>query len=83
MGKNYKADFNDDKSSAMLVSRRKRKERKDINIFLNFKLLKQVEQMKYLGIIMDSKFKFSEHITYAAAKSTKLIYSISKSAKLT
>jgi hypothetical protein len=41
--KNYKADFNDNKSSAMLVSRRKRKERKDINIFLNFKRLKQVE----------------------------------------
>ena len=81
--KNYKVEFNDNKSTAMLVSRRKRKERKDINIFLNFKLLKQVNKMKYLGIIMDNKFKFNEHITYAAAKCTKLIYSLSKSAKLT
>jgi hypothetical protein len=60
--KNFKVEFNDEKSSTMLVSRRKRKERKDSNIFLNFKRLKQVQQMKYLGIIMDSKFKFSEHI---------------------
>jgi hypothetical protein len=80
--KNYKADFKDEKPSAMLVSRRKRKERKDINIFLNSKRLKEVEQMKYLGIIMDSKFKFSEHITYAAAKTTKLRDRRSKSAKL-
>ena len=40
--KNYKIEFNDDKSTVMLVSRRKRKERKEINIFLNNKLLKQV-----------------------------------------
>ena len=83
MGKNYKVEFNDDKSTAMLVNRRKKKERKDIKIFLNFKQLKQVNKMKYLGIIMDNKFKFNEHITYAAAKCTKLIYSLSKSAKLT
>jgi hypothetical protein len=81
--KNYKVEFNDDKSTAMLVSRRKRNERKDINIFLNFKRLKQVNKIKYLGIIMDNQFKFNEHITYASAKCTKLIYSLSKSAKLT
>ena len=32
---------------------------------------------------MDNKFKFREHITYAAKKCTKLIYSLSKSAKIT
>ena len=78
-----KAEFNDDKSTSMLVSRRKWKERKHINIFLNFKQLKQVNKMKYLGIILDNKFKFNEHITYAATKCTKLIYTLSKSAKLT
>ena len=81
--KNYKVEFNDDKSTAMLASRRKRKERKHTNIFLNFKQLKQVNKMKYLGIMMDNKFKFNEHITHAAAKCTKLIYTLSKSAKLT
>jgi len=57
----------------MLVPKRRRKEGKEINVFLNFKLLEQVNQMKYLGIMMDSKFKLSEHISYAAAKCTKLI----------
>jgi len=39
--------------------------------------------MKNLGIVIDSKFKFSEHIGYAAERSSKLIHSLSKSAKLT
>jgi hypothetical protein len=56
--KNYKIEFNHDKSTATLVSRRKRKERKEINVYLNFKLLKQANKIKYLGIIMDRKFKF-------------------------
>jgi len=50
---------------------------------LNCKLLKQVNQTKYLRIIMDNKFKFRKHITYATEKCTKLIYSLSKSAKIT
>ena len=37
--------------------------------------------MKYLGIIIDNKFKFSEHIRYAAERCTKLIHSLSKSQK--
>jgi len=39
--------------------------------------------MKYLGIIIDDKFKFSQCISYAAEKCTKLIHSLSKSAKVT
>ena len=39
--------------------------------------------MKYLGIVIGNKFKFSEHISYAAERSSKLIHSLSKSAKLT
>ena len=38
--------------------------------------------MKYLDIIIDHKFRFQEHISYAAGKCTKLIYSLSKTAKL-
>jgi hypothetical protein len=52
----------------MLISRRKRREEKGINVYLSHKLLEQVKKMKYLGIIVDEKFKFSEHITYAAKK---------------
>jgi hypothetical protein len=39
--------------------------------------------MKYLGIVIDEKFEFSKRITYAAERSSKLIHSLSKSAKLT
>ena len=37
--------------------------------------------MKYLGVIINNKFKFSEHISYAAERCIKLIYSLSKLAK--
>ena len=38
--------------------------------------------MKYLGIIFDHKLTFKEHINYMAEKCTKLIFALSKSAKL-
>jgi len=38
--------------------------------------------MKYLGIIFDHKLTFKEHINYMAKKCTKLIFLLSKSAKL-
>jgi hypothetical protein len=81
--KNYTIELNDDKSTAMLVSRRTRKKSREINVFLNYKLLKQGNKIKYLGIIVDNKFKFREHITYEAEKCTKLAYSLSKLAKIT
>jgi len=81
--RNNKINFNEDKSKVMIISRRKRKENKEINIYLNNKPLQQVSTMKYSGNVIDSKFKFSEHISYAAERSSKLIHSLYKSAKLT
>jgi len=46
--KNNKTRFNDKKSKVMLVSRRKRKENKNITVYLNNKKLTQVTQIKYL-----------------------------------
>ena len=66
----------------MLVSRRKRKEPKVIEVYLNNKPLEQVTMMKYLGIVIDHKFRFKEHITYAAERCAKLIHILSKSAKI-
>ena len=74
--KNNKTTFNEEKSKFMIVSRRKRKENKEINIYIKNKPLQQVTKMKYL-------FKFSEHINYTAERSSKLFHSLSKSAKLT
>jgi ribonuclease HI len=80
--KSNKVGFNEEKSKVMLISRRKWKEVKDIKIYLNYKSLEQVTTMKYLGIIIDNKFKFSENISYAAEKCIELIHSSSKSAKV-
>jgi len=66
----------------MLISRRKLKELKYIQIYLNTKPLVQVTTMKCLGIIIDDKFKFTQHITYAANKCAKLIDSLLISAKI-
>jgi hypothetical protein len=73
---------NEEISKVMVISRRKRKEVKDINIYLNNKPIEQVTTMNYLGIIIGDKYKFSQHISYAAEKCSKLIYRLSKSAKV-
>jgi hypothetical protein len=80
--KSYNINFNEEKSKTVLISERKQKEGKEINVFLNNKLLEPVTKMKYLGIIIDNKFKFSEHISYTAEKCNKLTHSLSKSAKI-
>ena len=61
-----KIKFNEQKSKVMLLTRRKRKGQKEIEIDLNNKLLLQVHSLKYFGIIFDSKFLFREHINYMA-----------------
>jgi 16S rRNA U516 pseudouridylate synthase RsuA-like enzyme len=76
--KTNKTKFNYKKSKVMLVSRRKRIENKNITVYLNNKPLDQVTQMKYLGIILDHKFRFQEHIKYTAERCAKLIHSLSK-----
>jgi hypothetical protein len=41
-----------------------------------------VDKIKYLGIIIDSKFKFNEHVKYIPDRCTKLINALSKSARI-
>jgi ribonuclease HI len=65
----------------MLISRG-RKERKAIDIYLNNNYLEQLDKIKYLGIIIDSKFKFNEHIKYITDRCMKLINTLSKSARI-
>jgi hypothetical protein len=77
-----KVRFNDKKSKVMLMTRRKRKEREEVEVYLNNKILRQVKTMKYLGIIIDNKLTFREHITRATEKFRKIIFVLSRSAKL-
>jgi hypothetical protein len=80
--KDNKIRFNEQKSKAMLLTRRKRRERRELEIYLNYKLLTQVNSLKYLGIILDSKLTFRDHIIATADKCSKLIFTLSKSAKI-
>ena len=51
-------------------------------MYLNNKQLRQVKTMKFLGIIIDDKLTFREHITHVTEKRRKIIFALSKSAKL-
>ena len=53
--------FNEEKSQVMLMTRRKRKEQKEILVYINNKAIPQVQKLKYLGIIFDNKRLFREH----------------------
>jgi len=71
-----KLKFNEQKSQVMLMSRRKRKENKEVKVYLNNRPLIQVRSIKYLGIIFDHKLTFREHINHMAEKCTKDIFAI-------
>ena len=82
MGKNNKITSNEKKSKVMVISRRKIKEDKEIYISINNKMLEQIQTIEYLGIIIDSKLNFREHIIHISSKCNKLFYTLSKSEKL-
>ena len=52
----------------MLKSRKRRREKKEIEIYVNNKILKHVNSLKYLGIIFDSKLTFRDHINHIEEK---------------
>jgi hypothetical protein len=80
--KENKVRFNRQKSKVMFMTRRKRKERKGVEVYLNNKHLSQVKTMKYLGVIIENKLTFREHITHVTEKCRKIIFALLKSAKL-
>jgi ribonuclease HI len=80
--KDNKITFNEEKSKVMLLTRRKRKEQKNVAVYLNNKAIPQVQKLKYLGIIFDYKLTFRDHINYIVEKCTKLTFALAKSAKI-
>jgi len=71
---NNKTKFNEEKSQVMLMTRRKRKEQKEMLVYINNKAIPQVQKLKYLGIIVDNKLLFREHINYVADKCKKTYF---------
>jgi len=49
---------------------------------LNYKRLEQHEEMKYLGIYLDSKFNFNAHVNHTMAKLIILVNMLARTAKL-
>ena len=74
-------EFNDKKSKVLFISR-KRKDDKDVDIYLNYKRLHKNEEMKYLGIYFDRKFNFNAHIDHTVTKLITLINMLARTAKL-
>jgi hypothetical protein len=72
--------FNEAKSKVMLITRKRNKG--NINMYLNNKRLDVVNDLKYLGIYFDSRLTFDKHIRYIADNSSKLIHMLGRSAKL-
>jgi len=80
--RNNKMSFNDQKSKVMIITKKKPKNRRDIKFFLNSKKLKQADIIKYLGITIDWRFNFNQHIDKITRKSIKIVHALSKSAKI-
>jgi hypothetical protein len=74
-------EFNDKKSKVLFISR-KRNNNREVNIYLNYRRLDQTEELRYLGIYLDSKFNFNARIDRIVAKSITLINMLAKTAKL-
>jgi len=79
---NNKTKFNEEKSQVMLITSRKRKEQKEIFVYINNKAIIQLQKLKYLRIIFDNELLFREHINYVADKCKKLIFQLAKAANL-
>lgn len=77
-----KISFNRDKTKIMLISRNKPKNKPVLNTYINNGRIEQTNKMKYLGILIDERFKFNQHIEYITEKCIKLIHALAKSAKI-
>jgi hypothetical protein len=62
--------------------KKKKEKRKKNEIYINNKKLNQANRIRYLGIIFNNKLTFREHIKYIEEKCIKLIFSLSRSAKI-
>jgi len=76
-----KMRFNGQKPKIMIITKKRPKNRRNIKIFLNNKILKQADTINYLGITIDRRLNFNHHIDKIMGKSIKIVHAISRSAK--
>ncbi|GFT15642.1 putative 115 kDa protein in type-1 retrotransposable element R1DM [Trichonephila clavipes] len=69
--KSFKLDFNSDKTRFMAIE--KRNVCYDaFQLYLDGTPLTMVKQMKYLGVLLDTKFSWKQHLSYISEKCDKL-----------
>jgi len=76
-----KTEFNDKKSKVLFISR-KRSDDREVNIYLIYKRLDQNEEIKCLGMYLDSKFNFIAHIDHNVVKLITPINNLARAAKV-
>ena len=77
-----KVQFNPEKSSVMLITKKRTLINSKVNIYMNNSRLNQTTHLKYLGIITDNRFKFSKHIEHVTEKAFKIFNILIRSAKI-
>ena len=73
--------LNIDKTHYMVFTLKPKEEIPDLNILINGKKIERVRECKFLGLIIDEKFSWKEHIKYIATKAAKSIGIINKARK--
>jgi hypothetical protein len=63
-----KMSFNDQKSKVMTITKKRPRNRREIKIFLNNNILQQADTMNYLGITIDRRLNFNQHIDKITGK---------------
>ncbi|GFX95140.1 putative 115 kDa protein in type-1 retrotransposable element R1DM [Trichonephila clavipes] len=80
--KSFKLEFNPDKTRFMAIE--KRNVCYDaFQLFLDGTPLTMVKQMKYLGVLLDTKFSWKQHLSYISEKCDKLQRGLNRIARNT
>ena len=73
-GENNKIEFNPRKTQAMLIT--KKRKTREIDIQMKGTKIEIVKHMKYLGVIIENKNKWNQHLDLIANKSRRLYHQI-------
>lgn len=66
--------INEIKTKLLLLGFGKTNLRNYFNLFLNDQIIEQIDNLKYLGVLIDNKLNFNEHITKCCSKLNSSIF---------
>ena len=70
-GKTVKLEFNETKTKAMIFTRAKKKP--ELNLMMNNEKIEAVNELRYLGVVIDHKLTFKAHLNHVAIKIAKVV----------